>query len=51
MAGALGVFLIETDRTLVDSHLSPLCQPLEPIAMPFLAKHLNSLEPVYVGLF
>ncbi len=24
VAGALGVFLIETDRTLVDSHLSPL---------------------------
>jgi hypothetical protein len=24
VAGALRVFLIETDRTLVDSHLSPL---------------------------
>ena len=25
VAGALGIFLIETDRTLVDSHLVPLC--------------------------
>src|SRR6185503_17977208 len=25
VAGTLRVFLIETDRTLVDSHLSPLC--------------------------
>jgi hypothetical protein len=30
VAGALGVFLIETDRTLVDSHLSPL----KPLALP-----------------
>ncbi len=30
VAGALGVFLVETDRTLVDSHLSPL----KPLALP-----------------
>ena len=29
VAGALGVFLIETDRTLVDSHLALFCHPLE----------------------
>jgi hypothetical protein len=26
----LGIFLVETDRTLVDSHLSPL----KPLALP-----------------
>src|SRR5205807_7814095 len=32
VAGALGIFLIETDQTLVDSHLSPL----KPLAAPAL---------------
>ena len=50
VAGALGVFLIKTDRTLVDSHLSPLCHPLESHSRQLiLASHLNRLEPVYVG--
>ena len=49
VAGPLGVFLIETDRTLVDSH-STLFKPVRRLGRRlFLASHLNSLEPVYVG--
>jgi hypothetical protein len=32
MARILGIFLIETDRTLVDSH----CSPLKPLPRPAL---------------
>ena len=49
VAGTLGVFLIETDRTLVDSHLSPLCLLSLDQDDCLLASHLNLLEPVYVG--
>jgi hypothetical protein len=44
----LGVFLVETDRTLVDSHLSPR-KPWS--RRLILASHQSSLEPVYVGFF
>jgi hypothetical protein len=42
----LGVFLIETDRTLVDSHCTLLSLDRDDC---FLASHLSLLEPVYVG--
>ena len=48
VAGALGVFLIETDRTLVDSHCTLLSLDRDDC---FLASHLSLLEPVYVGSF
>jgi hypothetical protein len=48
VAGALGVFLIETDRTLVDSHCTLLSLDRDD---RFLASHLSLLEPVYVGSF
>src|SRR5207302_7483577 len=46
VAGALGVFLIETDRTLVDSHCTLMSLDRDDC---FLASHLSLLEPVYVG--
>jgi hypothetical protein len=46
VAGTLGVFLIETDRTLVDSHCTLLNLDRDDC---FLASHLSLLEPVYVG--
>jgi hypothetical protein len=48
VASALGVFLIETDRTLVDSHCTLLSLDRDDC---FLASHLSLLEPVYVGSF
>ncbi|MBA7466074.1 hypothetical protein ES707_01247 [subsurface metagenome] len=48
VACPLGVFLVETDRTLVDSHLSPR----KPWSFrPILVSGSSCLEPVYVGFF
>ena len=45
VAGALGVFLIETDRTLVDSHSTLLTEPSGSLAAPaFLASHSTQLR-------
>jgi hypothetical protein len=44
VAGALGVFLVETDRTLVDSYLSPAAL----VATTDFSGHPWQLEPVYV---
>src|SRR5262249_21984393 len=46
VACPLGVFLVEADRTLVDSHLSPRKSWSRRLS---LASHPCSLEPVYVG--
>src|SRR5689334_19240702 len=48
VAGALGVFLVETDRTLVDSHAALVCRRW---CVPDSASHSSLLEPVYVGFF
>ena len=44
MTGFLSIFLIETDRTLVDSHSA-----LFSLWQRFKAKHAQHLEPVYVA--
>src|SRR4029079_12080602 len=46
VACTLGILLIETDRTLVDSHCTLLSLDRDDC---FLASHLSLLEPVYVG--
>jgi hypothetical protein len=51
VTGPLGIFLIETDRTLVDSHLQPSLSLSLDRDDCFLASHLCLLEPVYVGFF
>src|SRR4051812_8803221 len=45
MAGTLRVFLVETDRTLINSHCALFGWP----RLDVLASHQNRLEPVYVG--
>ena len=49
VAGPLGVFLIETDRTLVDSHSTLFKSRTAARRRLFLPSHLNPLGPVYVG--
>ena len=47
VAGRLGVFLVETDRTLVDSHLSPL----KPLARPLFLVSVAGADCYSMSVF
>ena len=49
VSGPLGVFLIETDRTLVNSHSTLFKSDGSSPSALLLASYLNPLGPVYVG--